>query len=154
MLRSPWRRHVLRSGWSNVVITLAHEPTVCVGLMSGVQELSFALDSEFATPDGTRFPAGGYHAAVALDRIAVYDNTGHRCAEAHDLSLRPRMPVTATFTIRGVTIGLDFHWQRQEDRQCHPTLRVKRDSRWRLLVLNEICVEAFLTCIIASEMSA
>ena len=36
-------RHVLRSGWSNVVITLAHEPTVCVGLMSGVQELSFAL---------------------------------------------------------------------------------------------------------------
>ena len=119
-------RHVLRSGWSNVVITLAHEPTVCVGLMSGVQKLAFALDSEFATPDGTRFPAGDYHAAVALDRIAVSDHTGHRCTEAHELSLRPRTPVTATFTIRGVTIGLDFHWQRQEDQQFHGTLRLKR----------------------------
>src|SRR5262245_21393754 len=108
MLRSPWMRHVLRSGWRNVVITVAREPTVCVGLMSGVQELSFVLDSEFATPDGTRFTAGGYHAAVAIDRIVVYDHTGHRCAEEHELSMRPRTPVTATFTIRSMTIGLDF----------------------------------------------
>ena len=122
-------RHVLRSGWSDVVITLAHEPTVCVGLMSGVQELSFALDSEFATPDRMRFTAGGYRAAVALDRIAVYDHTGHRCAETQELSLRPQTPVTATFTIRGVTIGLDFHWQRREDQQFHGTLRLKRDTR-------------------------
>jgi stage II sporulation protein D len=147
-------RHVLRSGWSNVVITLAHEPTVCVGLMSGVQELSFALDSEFATPDGTCFTAGAYRAAVALDRIAVYDHTGRRCAETHELSMRPRTPVTATFTIRGVTIGLDFHWQRQEDQQFHGTLRLKRDTQGRLLVLNEIGVEAYLTSVIASEMSA
>ena len=111
------------------MITLAHEPTVCVGLMSGVQELSFALDSEFATPDGTRFTAGDYRAAVASDRIAVSDHTGQRCAEVYELSLRPRTPLTATFTIRGMTIGLDFHWQRQEDQQFHGTLRLKRDPR-------------------------
>jgi hypothetical protein len=122
--------------------------------MSGVQKLAFALDSEFATPDGTRFPAGDYHAAVALDRIAVSDHTGHRCAEAHELSMQPRTPVTATFTIRGVTIGLDFHWQRQEDQQFRGTLRLKRDTQGRLIVLNEIAVEAYLTSVIASEMSA
>ena len=153
MLRSPWMRHVLRSGWSNVVITLAHEPTVCVGLMSGVQEIS--LPSTVSSPRLTgRASPGGYHAAVAIDRIAVYDHTGHRCAEAHELSMRPRTPVTATFTIRGVTIGLDFHRQRQEDQQFHGTLRLKRDTQGRLIVLNEIAVEAYLTSVIASEMSA
>ena len=62
--------------------------------------------------------------------------------------------LTATFTIRGVTIGLDFHWQRQEDQQFHGTLRLRRDTQGRLSVLNEIAVEAYLTSVIASEMSA
>src|SRR4029453_7303123 len=105
----------------------------------------FSLAREFLPPNGARFTAGGYHAAVALDRIAVYDHTGHRCADAHELRLRPRTPVTATFPIRGVTIGLDFHWQRQEDQHFHGTLRLKRDTQGRLLVLNEIGVARYLT---------
>src|SRR2546430_14883288 len=98
MLRSPWMRHVLRSGWSNVVITLAHEPIVCVGLMSGVPELFFALDSEFATPDGTRFTAGGYLPALAIDPNPVFDHTRPPFAEAHGVNTRPRPPGASPFT--------------------------------------------------------
>ena len=53
-----------------------------------------------------------------------------------------------------MTIGLDFHWQQQEDQQFHGTLRLKRDTQGHLIVLNEIAVEAYLTSVIASEMSA
>lgn len=136
------------------MLTLAHEPTVRVGLMSGVQELSFALDSAFVAPDGRHFAAGSYRAVVCTDRIAIDDHTGRRCVEAPELSLHPQAPATATFTVRGVTIGVNFHWQRQEDQQFQGTLRLRRDAQRRLLVINEIAVEAYLTSVIASEMSA
>lgn len=133
---------------------MAHEPTIAVGLMSGVEELHFQLDDTFETPEGVCCGPGTYRAAVSTGRITVSNHTGRRCVEARELRLRPRAPGTGTFTLRGITIGLDFHWQRREDQQFHSTLRLKLDAHGRLIVINDTAIEAYLTSVIASEMSA
>lgn len=133
---------------------MAHEPTIAVGLMSGVEELHFHLNDTFETSEGTSCGPGAYRATVSSGRITVSDHTGRPCVAAHELRLQPGAPGTSTFTLRGITIGLDFHWQRQEDQQFHGNLRLKLDAHGRLIVINDTAIEAYLTSVIASEMSA
>jgi len=125
--------------------------------MSGVEELSFDLGGEFTTQDGTRFAAGRYRACASAGNAAgcieLIDQSGHPCAAASEFVFTPE-DAQGSFTLRGVTIGIDFHWQRKEDQQFQGALRLKLDGRGRLSVINEIGVEAYLTSVISSEMSA
>lgn len=58
-----------------------------------------------------------------------------------------------TFTIEGVTIGQQFHWERREAQTFKGTLHliVDEDS---LVVINRLPVEDYLTSVISSEMRA
>ena len=59
----------------------------------------------------------------------------------------------ATFTIRDVTIGIDFHWQRHENQTFRGALSLIPDNG-RILAVNEIDVESYLCSVVSSEMNA
>lgn len=59
----------------------------------------------------------------------------------------------ATFDIRAVTIGVDFHWQQQEDQRFLGALEII-PYKGKLVAINHIDIEQYLTCVIASEMNA
>ena len=56
------------------------------------------------------------------------------------------------FTLDGVTIGVNFHWQRQQEQRFEGQLRIVRDGD-ELQVINDIDVEKYLESVIASEMN-
>lgn len=134
---------------------LAKEPTVKVGLLTGAERVSFTLNAEYLAPDDQVWLAGDYVASVRDDgNVVIKDAVGGMVFAEREYQLRPVQPTDATFTLRAITIGIDFHWQRQEDQQFNGTLILRATEQRRLLVINEIGVEAYLTSVIASEMSA
>ncbi len=59
----------------------------------------------------------------------------------------------AFFELEAVTIGVDFHWERQENQSFQGALRLETAPEG-LLVINEIDIESYLLSVISSEMSA
>lgn len=139
---------------------IEREPIVTVGLMADVVWVEFELHSEFVDRDGTRWAAGSYRAEHEGGGpgdngfVEIRDSAGELCAVvANRIDLQPT-EASGSFTIKGVTIGIDFHWQRKEDQRFQGVLRFRVNDRARFDVINEIGVESYLTSVISSEMSA
>ncbi|MBP5799582.1 MAG: SpoIID/LytB domain-containing protein, partial [Prevotella sp.] len=59
----------------------------------------------------------------------------------------------ASFSLYDVTIGVNFHWERKETQVFSGTLRLVVESD-KIVAINELPVERYLTSVISSEMSA
>ncbi|MGE0885919.1 MAG: SpoIID/LytB domain-containing protein [Blastocatellales bacterium] len=129
------------------------EPIVAVGLMSGVEKVEFELKGDFTAGDDVRFGAGAYQTNTGCNRIEVVGADGRRFSHGEEISLSP-VDASSSFIVRNVVIGIDFHWEQKQDQQFQGVLRLKLDDDGSLTVINEIPVEAYLTSVISSEMSA
>lgn len=69
-----------------------------------------------------------------------------------DGTFRPIDP-DSTFTLHDVTIGIDFHWQRQEDQTFSGALRIIDNGNGTHTAVNMLPVEDYLVSVISSEMS-
>lgn len=58
------------------------------------------------------------------------------------------------FTLCGVTIGVNFHWERTEDQQFSGALRLIVEDGTLVRAINIVDVEEYLLSVISSEMSA
>ena len=88
-------------------------PQVRVGIMNE-PELEFVLNGEYRV-NGSAFT--GTHQARCVDGQVEWN--GNRYGE---LLFDPVDAEDASFTLKGVTIGVSFHWKRQEDQ----TFRLSR----------------------------
>ena len=59
----------------------------------------------------------------------------------------------AVFALAGVTIGVDFHWERQETQRFAGSFRIIVENG-RLTAINVIGIEDYLRSVISSEMKA
>ena len=118
------------------------EPTIDVGIMQG-KEIEFTLNSPYHLRDSLR--QGTFTAHLTGEGI-VLDGTTHDSIE-----LTP-CDASATFSLHGVTIGKEFHWQQQETQTFQGAL-VLRIIEGELHAINRIAIEDYLTSVIASEMS-
>jgi len=104
-----------------------------VGLIEGRDSVEVELHGE-------QVDAQGNHVAAGVHRF-----TG-------EITLTPLSP-EASFTLNDVTIGIGFHWERNERQTFRGGLRIlKRNSS--LTVINDIELEQYVTSVISSEMSA
>ena len=117
------------------------QPLLNVGIMSA-KSIEFEILSDGA---GTR-TAELREGKIAYDG-ALYDELYF---EAPTLSTQFAAP---SFILRGVTIGVNFHWERQEDQKFAGALRIIVDKD-KLTAINIIGVEDYLLSVISSEMSA
>ncbi|HMV51182.1 MAG TPA: SpoIID/LytB domain-containing protein [Blastocatellia bacterium] len=131
---------------------IEREPNVAVGLMTGAETVNLELKGEFAA-GGVRFAAGKYQAVTACNRIELIDADGRRFSAGEELKLSP-VDERSSFVVRDVVIGIDFHWEQKQDQQFQGALRLKLGADQRLTVINDVPVEAYLTSVISSEMSA
>ncbi|WP_308551973.1 SpoIID/LytB domain-containing protein [uncultured Mediterranea sp.] len=70
-----------------------------------------------------------------------------------ELFFEPEDEQNASFELHGVTIGINFHWERKEDQRFQGALRIIVEND-KLTAVNVIRVEDYLTSVISSEMSA
>jgi SpoIID/LytB domain protein len=57
-------------------------------------------------------------------------------------------------TVRGLSVGTGFHWERTENRTYPEVLRLELDSSGKLALVNEVPVETYLAGVLPAEMSA
>jgi SpoIID/LytB domain protein len=126
-------------------------PEISVGIVSG-SGLTFTLNGKYAVSSGGRSFSGQWTALLQVGRILLRDTTA--VVEAGDeITLVPSDPETDSFTLHAVTIGVAFHWQRNEDQTFRGRLKfiVEND---RITAVNILSVEDYLLSVISSEMSA
>ena len=117
------------------------QPLLQVGVMSA-REIGFEVLSDGA---GTR-------KAVLKEGKIEYDG-----ALYDELYFEAPVPSTRfaepSFILHGVTIGVNFHWERKEDQKFAGALKIIVEKD-RLTAVNVIGVEDYLLSVISSEMSA
>ena len=129
------------------------EPVVSVGLMTGAESVGFELKGAFVNSAGERLDGGSYRARPSNNDVKIESGSGWRGLSTSEYRLTPAA-ASASFIIRDVTIGIDFHWQQKQDQEFRGALRIKLEADGRLTVINEVPIEAYLIGVISSEMSA
>ena len=117
------------------------QPLLQVGIMSG-KEIEFEILSDGA----------GARKAVLREGKIEYDGSlyDELYFEAQTLSTQFAQP---SFILHKVTIGVNFHWERQEDQKFAGALKIIVDKD-KLTAVNIVGVEDYLLSVISSEMNA
>src|SRR5262245_57334914 len=111
------------------------EPVVAVGLMTGAESVVFELKGAFVSAGGEQLTGGSFRAEPTNNGIEIVSENGWRGHSASEYRLAPAES-PATFTIRDVTIGIDFHWQQKQDQRFQGALKIKLDEDGLLTVIN------------------
>jgi len=129
------------------------EPRLRVGIMERKPGIAGCLDGNFRSPQHPKQPFSGSFQIRALgNEILFTSSKGEVIIDRSSLSLLAEGQ--ATFTLQDVTIGVQFHWERQEVQTFAGNLRLLIDHDGLLTVINEIALEDYLSSVISSEMSA
>ena len=108
-------------------------------------EVNFVLFGEYRLADGT-IVTGEQHAEVTAEGQVAWNGT-----VADVVTFEPSE--NGFFELKGVTIGVNFHWERKEDQRFSGALHLIVENG-RLTAVNVLPVEDYLLSVISSEMSA
>ena len=120
-------------------------PVINVGIMTH-KAVSFVFNEEYVHTETGTFTIGEQRALWVNGKI-VYNGKLYQ-----ELFFEPTSP-QSSFDLKAVTIGVDFHWQRQEDQRFKGALNLVATDRG-IVTINQVDVEEYLTSVISSEMSA
>lgn len=123
------------------------EPEVTVGILSD-KTITFELTGIYSTPD-VQVVSGKQNVTVSDSGISFIWN-----GKAYTtLEFTPTSYDGDSFELEGVTIGVDFHWERKENQRFRGALRlIVNDGR--ITAINVVKVEDYLVSVISSEMKA
>ena len=117
------------------------QPVLEVGIMSG-KEIEFEILTDGAGPRKAILREG----KIEYDG-ALYDELFFGSQTPSTMFAEP------SFALYGVTIGVNFHWERKEDQKFAGALKIIVD-KGQLIAVNVVGVEDYLLSVISSEMSA
>ena len=123
---------------------MKNEPDIQVGILSA-PSIEFTLSTPYRLQG--RMLEGLQKAVYANGHILLNGQS------YDDLFFEPAIPTQASFVLHRVTIGIGFHWQRDEDQCFQGTLHIIIEEG-RLTAVNIIPAEAYLASVISSEMKA
>ena len=127
------------------------EPLLSVGICEREGETRGALNGRFVLPDKTEL-SGQFSIRPKQGRLVLMGKDGHERARGSEIRMVPEGQ--GTFTLRGVTIGINFHWERKEDQTFEGGLRLQPNADGTITAINDVGVEQYLKSVISSEMSA
>jgi SpoIID/LytB domain protein len=132
-------------------MTEKRAPEISVGIVSG-SGLTFTLNGAFRYGDGSKMLTGSY-TALARDGKLLLKNEEDLVEAGSEIILTPSEYDRCSFTLHAVTIGVDFHWQRNEDQTFSGMLKFTTRGG-QVTAVNILPVEDYLLSVISSEMSA
>jgi stage II sporulation protein D len=128
------------------------EPKIRVGIVEGRREMQGCLHGVFLTSTGREI-SGDFRFSIVAGKVVLSTGAGAWPLAEREFRCRPQG--TATFSLDDITIGVNFHWQRQEAQTFQGDLVVLTAADGdTLTIVNEISLEDYLASVISSEMSA
>jgi SpoIID/LytB domain protein len=126
------------------------QPKIQVGIMSG-ERIEFSLDGRFVSKDKTAFPAGNYKAKIEGKQVCIENESGKKVCM--DSMLFSAVDNNSSFEIKAVTIGVNFHWEQNENQRFRGALKLIPENG-NVTAINVILLEDYLKSVISSEMSS
>jgi len=125
------------------------EPIIKVGILAE-PIIQFELKGDFLL-NSAIISAGFYSVSIDGDILNCKPSASNYFT-SNKLELTPQFP-TSTFILKKVTIGIGFHWEKQEDQEFEGglTLQIEGD---KIRAINTVVLESYLKSVISSEMSA
>ena len=119
------------------------EPNVTVGIVSG-DKISFSLNKPYVAKGEV----------ITGQQVVEFSEGGilWRGIQYRNLTFTPQS-ADASFSLNDVTIGVNFHWERKETQTFEGTLRIVVEAD-KIVAINELPVEKYLTSVISSEMKS
>lgn len=121
------------------------KPYINVGIVTG-KEISFTLNGEYLTQEGEVVTGQLKASATGNGEISL----GTKKIESIELTPEDN---NCSFTLHNVTIGISYHWERQEEQTFTGKLKLITDGE-NVIAINILPVEDYLVSVISSEMSA
>lgn len=127
----------------NCQLSTKKEPFVTVGIVSG-DKISFSLNKPYVAKGEV----------ITGQQVVEFSEGGilWRGTQYRNLTFTPQSK-DASFSLNDVTIGVNFHWERKETQTFEGTLRIVVEAD-KIVAINELPVEKYLTSVISSEMSS
>ncbi len=123
-------------------------PEIAVGIMSG-QSIEFRFNGRFKLAGGDQFFEGEQRAIFENGKVRIEGSESANEA----LLLVPEHYDAADFELKDVTIGVNFHWEQQENQRFKGSLKLIVENG-QLTAINMLPLEDYLISVISSEMSA
>lgn len=119
------------------------EPEVSVGILWN-KEISFVLDRQYICQKNE---VTGKQSVSCKYGLISWNDSFYR-----ELLFIPN-DNEASFMLKEVTIGINFHWERKEDQRFQGALKLIVENN-EITAINILKIEDYLTSVISSEMSA
>ncbi|MDX1701779.1 MAG: SpoIID/LytB domain-containing protein, partial [Melioribacteraceae bacterium] len=127
------------------------EPKIDVAIMHS-ESINFVLYGDFNSPNFDSLFNGKVSAKLQNGKIIL--KTDEKEFDPKDeIILNPLDPISESFLLKDVVIGLKFHWEQKQNQRFSGSLKIIVEDNL-LTVINIIPVEEYLTSVISSEMSA
>ncbi len=125
------------------------QPLINVGIQIK-STIEFLLSGNY-TLDNGEILSGKWKASITGEKISL-ENEDSLLTINSGAIISPKEP-SNDFTLFNVTIGINFHWQRDENQTFNGSLKLILDNN-KIIAVNVINIEDYLTSVISSEMSA
>ncbi len=127
------------------------EPWLNVGILTD-DKIKFELYGDFGSIATNKTLSGVFTAELKNNKI-VCEGSNIKFEADDEIIFEPSDPVSESFLLRDVIIGVKFHWERREKQRFNYFLKIIKNGN-QLTAINFLPVEAYLTSVISSEMSA
>ncbi|MEE9432417.1 MAG: SpoIID/LytB domain-containing protein, partial [Melioribacteraceae bacterium] len=130
--------------------TTMNEPFVNVAILSE-DEVEFELHGDFSSNELNKRINGKYKASIR-DNLICLQSDEETISSLQEIVLTPSEPLSESFLLKNVTIGLQFHWEQKQNQRFSGSLKIIVENK-KLTVINIVSVEQYLISVISSEMS-
>ncbi|WP_407930536.1 SpoIID/LytB domain-containing protein, partial [Ignavibacterium album] len=122
-----------------------------VGILTD-NKIKFELYGDFSSVTTNKILSGVFTAELKNNKI-LCKGVNITIETENEIIFEPSDPVSESFLLRDVIIGVRFHWERREKQRFNYFLKIIKNGN-QLTAINYLPVEAYLTSVISSEMSA
>ncbi|HTX17684.1 MAG TPA: SpoIID/LytB domain-containing protein [Bacteroidota bacterium] len=129
---------------------ISEEPVINVGIQDNCREVCGEFNGSFVLDGGVN-GEGEFRAAVEAGSLVLRSGTVKHLSQGKKLTLRGQGG--ATFTLKGVDIGKQFHWSRKEDQTFAGWLDIVQRDDGTIAAVNMIGLEEYLASVVSSEMN-
>ena len=130
-------------------IDTSWQPVIDVGLLTAPQ-LRVRFNQPFTGPDSRSIC--GEQAFTLADGMVEWDGKRYGRLEFRPAGSTPEEGDSRGFTLHKVRIGINFHWEREEDQLFSGGLTIL-PSEDGLVAINSVLTEDYLLSVISSEMN-
>ena len=126
------------------------EPIISVGVLTK-KKINFELYGDFKVFGFKRDFSGIFETEVK-DNVIICKGPATNLEITDEVVFEPRDPLSESFVLRDVVIGIDFHWERREKQRFSHSLKLVRDGN-KVVAINQLPLENYLFSVISSEMN-